>query len=554
MIEHQLVQGSAEWKAHRAKFKNASDAPAMLGISKYKTRNELLHEYHTGMAKEHGASTQKRFDDGHRFEALSRPIAEAIIGEELYPVVGTNGIYGASFDGLTLTQKINWENKTLNDEIRAAETIDDLHEMYLVQMEQQHMVADEAEKTLFTGTKFDDQDNLLEKKELWYTPNAERRQRIIDGWAQFDIDLTNYVPVEAIEQPKAAAIMALPSLAIQIKGEVTLSNLPEFKEAAIALIANINTELVTDEDFSNGDAMAKFCKDAEDNIDMTKAAAIAQTSSIDELMRTLDFIKGQLRTKRLELEKAVKSQKEQIRTNAIMKGKSDYAEHLAMAEQEISPIRLQVPAPDFATAISGVKTIKSLHSKIGDALANAKIVVDAAARDIRAKQAWLKENADGYQFLFNDIQTIIHKAMDDLQILAKSRIAEHKAAEAEKETKIKADAEAEAQAKFLVEQAEKDAIADAHLQPAQAVEMPATTLIEHPETGTKYVALADANLIGDTANMINIKPAIQTQYFAGATPTANEIVCILAAALHVDEALAHKWLIEADFTKYKKAA
>jgi putative phage-type endonuclease len=551
MIEHQLVQGSPEWLAHRRKFRNASDAPAMLGLSKYKTRNELLHEYHTGMAKSVDNSTQKRFDDGHRFEALARPIAEEIIGEELYPVVGTNDLYGASFDGLTLSQKVNWENKSLNDEIRAANTIDDLDEMYLVQMEQQHMVCEEAEKTLFTGTKFDDHGNLLEKKELWYTPDAERRQRIADGWAQFEIDLANYVPVEVIEAPKPQAIMALPSLAIQIKGEVTLSNLPEFKEAATAFIENIKTELVTDEDFSNGDAMAKFCKDAEDNIDLTKAAAIAQTSSIDELMRTLDFIKGQLRTKRLELEKAVKSQKEQIRTNAIIKGKSDYSEHLATAEKEISPIRLQVPAPDFAAAISGVKTIKSLHSKIGDALANAKIVVDAAARDIRAKQAWLKENADGFQFLFNDIQTIIHKPMDDLQILAKSRIAEHKTLEAEKEAQSVAEAKATAQAKFLQEQAEKDAIAEAHKQPV----VPPTTLVENAETGTKYVALAAANHAGGVNDMIDIKSAnIQTQYFAGAVPTANELVCILATAMKVDEAMAHKWLIEADFMQYKKAA
>jgi hypothetical protein len=46
----------------------------------------------------------------------------------------------------------------------------------------------------------------------------------------------------------------------------------------------------------------------------------------------------------------------------------------------------------------------------------------------------------------------------------------------------------------------------------------------------------------------------QTQYFAGATPTANELVCILAASLHVDEALAHKWLCETNFLEYKKAA
>ena len=38
----QLTQGSPEWHAHRAKHFNASDAAAMLGISPYMSRDELL--------------------------------------------------------------------------------------------------------------------------------------------------------------------------------------------------------------------------------------------------------------------------------------------------------------------------------------------------------------------------------------------------------------------------------------------------------------------------------------------------------------------------------
>lgn len=89
MKTHQLTQGSPEWLAYRANHFNASDAPAMLGISQYESRTELLHRLATGIAPEVDAATQRRFDDGHRFEALARPIAESIIGEELYPVVGS---------------------------------------------------------------------------------------------------------------------------------------------------------------------------------------------------------------------------------------------------------------------------------------------------------------------------------------------------------------------------------------------------------------------------------------------------------------------------------
>ena len=67
-----LVQGTPEWAAHRAKHLNASDAPAMLGVSPYKSRAQLLKEYATGIAMEIDEATQRRFDDGHRFGGILR--------------------------------------------------------------------------------------------------------------------------------------------------------------------------------------------------------------------------------------------------------------------------------------------------------------------------------------------------------------------------------------------------------------------------------------------------------------------------------------------------
>ena len=91
MKTHNLIQGSPEWLAYRAQNFNASDAPAMMGCSAYKTRAELLREVHTGVIADVDAGTQKRYDNGHRVEALARPLAEEFIGEELYPVTGSNG-------------------------------------------------------------------------------------------------------------------------------------------------------------------------------------------------------------------------------------------------------------------------------------------------------------------------------------------------------------------------------------------------------------------------------------------------------------------------------
>ncbi len=43
-----LQQGTREWHAHRAQHFNASDAPAMLGVSPYKSRAQLIRELATG--------------------------------------------------------------------------------------------------------------------------------------------------------------------------------------------------------------------------------------------------------------------------------------------------------------------------------------------------------------------------------------------------------------------------------------------------------------------------------------------------------------------------
>src|SRR5688572_8572760 len=119
MQTHDLIQGTPEWHAHRARFDNASDAAAALGVSPYKTRSELLRERATGIPAPVDPFQQKRFDEGHRAERLARPLAEKIIGEDLYPVVGTNGTRSASFDGLTMLERVSFEHKLLNEELRA---------------------------------------------------------------------------------------------------------------------------------------------------------------------------------------------------------------------------------------------------------------------------------------------------------------------------------------------------------------------------------------------------------------------------------------------------
>jgi len=443
-----LIQGSPEWHAHRATACNASDTPAMLGISKYKSRNQLIKERAIGVLPEIDAATQRLFNDGHKFEALARPLAEEIIGDTLSPVTGVNGKFSASFDGITFDESIIFEHKTLNNSILNDVVLD---EQYRAQMEHQLLVSG-AEKCLFMATKFDANDQLVgEPFTLWYEPDLELRARIVAGWEQFAADVAAYVPTETVEAPKAEAIIALPSVFVQATGMVTASNLTEFKEAATTFIANINTELVSDEDFANAEATVKFCKDAETNLESTKASVLAQMSTVDEVVRTLDHIKKQLADKRLMLDKLVKSEKENRKGAIVTKADKYYTEYAMQLEAEIKPIGLNrstvsAARSSFSEAIKGLKSLSSMQEKVDTALRNAKFAADQEAADIRKKLAWCKESSTGFGFLFSDLsQLIASNGMEAFQAIVNGRIDKHKAEEAAKAEALRAAAKMDAE-------------------------------------------------------------------------------------------------------------
>ena len=433
-VLHNLTQGSDEWLAFRLTHHGASEAAAMLGLSSKVKRTELLHMKHTGTAKEFSDWVQKNIlDYGHEVEALARPIIEELIGEDLYPVTYSTGKLSASLDGLTMSDETAFEHKQWNEALAASVRAKILPEEFQPQC-QQIMMASPAKRVIFTVS-----DGTRENMEyMEVPPDPAWHERIRAGWEQFDRDLAEYVPVDIPEKPKADAIMALPALAVQIRGEVIISNLPAFRSAAEQFIANIKTDLKTDEDFVQADATVKFCKEAEDGLEIAKNSALAQTASIDELMRTVDHIREQLRTKRLALNSLVEQRKKQIKESAVAERRQKYADHVAALNAELGGASIVVPAPDFVGAIKGLKTIASLYDKLDTALANGKIAADAAAKDLRAKLDWHKQHAE-HGFLFHDLQTLIQKPADDFQLAVTTRIAEHKRLEDEKKAKRKAD-------------------------------------------------------------------------------------------------------------------
>lgn len=537
-----VTQGSPEWLAHRTRCWNASDAPAMMGVSPYKTRDALLRELATGIAPEVGAQTQRLFDAGHRIEALARPLAEQIIGEELFPVTATHDdltIAGrpvaASLDGVTLMEDVVWECKSLNADLRAAfadmQTIAPEHRelasgkclplLYRVQMEQQLLVSG-ADRVLFSAARLADDDTLADHLHCWYLPDHDLRAKIVAGWTQFAADLAAYKPAETAPAVVAASVQSLPAVTVRVDGQLTVAD--NFKAFELALREFLDRRLIrhpqTDQDFADLDAQIKTMKQAEAALDAAEAQMLAQVSAVDQAKRAKDMLAKMVRDNRLMAEKLLASEKERRRMEIVTAAREELTAHIQALDARLGN-GLKVPhtAPDFAASIKGLRSLDSMQAALNTAVANAKIETSATADRMQVNLEYLRQHASEYRSLFADTATIITKQPDDLAALVQSRIAQHQAemqrmaeaaAERERERIRREEAariERETAQKLAAERAAAEAAERAAMEAAKpappivqtqapapvAAPSPVVVPIRQPVTDEAYIKLGDIN-------------------------------------------------------------
>src|SRR5688572_32414800 len=103
-----LVQGTSEWLEHRRKYRNASETPAVMGVSPWITPYQLWLE-RTGRAQTKVNAAMTR---GAELEAAARAAYERLTGLIMEPLVMVDGEYSASLDGITLSGEVLVEIKT----------------------------------------------------------------------------------------------------------------------------------------------------------------------------------------------------------------------------------------------------------------------------------------------------------------------------------------------------------------------------------------------------------------------------------------------------------
>lgn len=454
MIIVNAKQNTPEWHRERAQAFTASEAAAMMGVSSYQSRSELLRLKKTGITPDVTKTQQVLFDRGHAVEASARPIIEKVLGEELYPVTGYIELDGmrllASFDGMDMMETIVFEHKLYREDLADAVRYGIVPEGYVWQLEQQLLVSG-AKYVLFVVSDGTESNMAM----CEYHPIHGRREQLIAGWKQFQKDLETFKVIDHKEPPKAAPVGDLPLVTVQVKGELTLCNLHDVTPHFDRFLANAKVELITDDDFAQAEAEAKVGRETAKRCKLTAKAVVDQMMSVSEVTRALEEYAAKFDALALKQEKLVKTQKEAIKYQIANDAKTAWVSY-------IEPLQITIAVPDFAGAMKNKRTIASLHDAVDTLLAQSKLEADRVAAVTRAKLGWFNDQMQGFTFLFPDLQTLLEKDFDDFRHACVIRHDTHIQAEAEK-AELAKQAQAEREAR-LIKEAEERAQREAELK------------------------------------------------------------------------------------------
>lgn len=443
IIVHQLKQGIPEWHLYRAVHFNASDAAAMLGCSPHQTRDELKLRLHTGLTADVDQRTQARYDNGHRIEALARPLGEDVLCDELVPMVVSRGKLSASLDGAVPFANPSvirftriWEHKQLNDALREVmvegATGADLPKYYRVQMEQQ-LICSDAEDVLFTASDWDG-DTLIEARHVVYISDPDLRAEILAGWQLLEEEMVSFVPAMAGAIVIARTYAAMPALQFEVSGDLEVKhNLPVYLQALEAFAAAAPKKPSTDQEFADAVSAGRKGREIAKVAVSTKADLLRRTGSLNEAMGVLD----QIETLGTELgkaqEKLVERRKEEVKAEMTRTARDLLAAEVEslnaeLGEELITPIGHVVG--EFAEAVKNKRSFDSMQSSVNEALAALKISYRQRAILLHTNLDVLGALDKKHSHLFNDKAAILTKAPDDFVALVKVRCSEFDSAEA----------------------------------------------------------------------------------------------------------------------------
>ena len=438
-----LVQGSQEWLEARLYFLCASEAPAMMGDSKFMSRNQLLALKKGWQSNPVSSFTQKLYDKGHESEDQARHHIQMEICADIPPVVGFLIIDGlelmASFDGRVDEGRASliWEHKSWN--LILAENVRNgvLERFYIWQLEHQMIVSD-SDTVKFTVSD----GGTVNRVSMVYSSVPERRQQVLDGWAQFAIDLEAYEIEAKVEEVSSSKAETLPAINCEVNGAMVVSNLADFipKIRDLAAAQKVLV-LESDQDFADKETFNKSVKAARDSLKSRAKEVGGEFVSLFEFNSLVDEADGILQKMQSYGEKQITDAKQAKRKAIIDAAKSTVQDYIEKTADDTGGYRHFGVVVSWDDVIKNKRSITKMQDAVDAEIAKQKIAINEQAVLVRANQATITEVGGDYQFLLNDVDGLLGKDNADLVNLIKQRISDYgldqeKLREQEKEADI----------------------------------------------------------------------------------------------------------------------
>ena len=245
-------------------------------------------------------------------------------------------------------------------------------------------------------------------------------------------------------------------LILKVTGEVQASNINEFNEKALAYIADINTNLVTDQDFAEAKQITKSCKIIEDRIENALQAAVMSMETVAEVRRIAGKLQIKLRETRLDLDKKVKSE-EAKRKSEITSGAIERVnKHLKNSKVQHA---FSVDSIAINGAIKNKRSLAKMQEAVDEAAVSQIFAIDELETLYLKNLATIQKTDKEYPGLFPDYKRIAISPTEVVEAQIDARVNKFKFDQQEKERKEKEAAEIkakkEAEEKRLVETATK---------------------------------------------------------------------------------------------------
>lgn len=267
-------------------------------------------------------------------------------------------------------------------------------------------------------------------------------------------------------------------LVIRISGAVQQSNLAEFEETALAVIASINTDLQTDDDFAQAEENIKSCQLIETRLKNAKNDALNNTKEISDIISTIDRLDAKFRQTRLDLNGKVKTEKES-RKNEILNAAKRGLE-LSVSQ---SPVKhgFVIDWKALQEAIKGKRFLSKMREAVNEVAVHQLAELSVLEVNFKANIIEIEKAEKEYPGLFPDKKNLALSSPEVVAAMIESRVMKFKFEIAERERKAKEEAEQKAERERLEKESEAKRLSDERDRARQQEELKCAAVDEQQE-------------------------------------------------------------------------